>query len=223
MLMVTRPERGEAWPARVLAGVVFIPCAGAQDPEMGGRLDVAFRRGGQERVRSLRFGRAPSDYGLGPGRRLGAVDRAARVGLLPSAQGGLRMQLQGERRARKCKEKQGKSLAFPWIPLVEFGLFKGLRRIKIKKSHPTRFAFQVVSKRLERVAASPWPSVAAPFGSVRSVGILVTQNSGFGKKMPAKPKRRVYRTTAGPRPSRLRARRARPGQNEGLGATRSSC
>ncbi len=61
MLMVTRPERGEAWPARLLAGVVFIPCAGAQDPEMGGRLDVAFRRGGQERVRSLRFGRAPSD------------------------------------------------------------------------------------------------------------------------------------------------------------------
>ena len=56
MLIVTRPERGEAWPARLLTSVVFIPCEGAQDSEMGRRLDEAFRRGGQERVRSLRFG-----------------------------------------------------------------------------------------------------------------------------------------------------------------------
>jgi protein-L-isoaspartate(D-aspartate) O-methyltransferase len=61
MLMVTRPEWGDAWPARLLTGVVFIPCAGAQDPETGRKLDQAFRRGGQERVRSLRFGRAPSE------------------------------------------------------------------------------------------------------------------------------------------------------------------
>jgi protein-L-isoaspartate(D-aspartate) O-methyltransferase len=61
MLIVTRPERGEAWPARLLAGVVFIPCDGAQDPEMGRKLDQAFRRGGQGRVRSLRFGGPPSE------------------------------------------------------------------------------------------------------------------------------------------------------------------
>jgi protein-L-isoaspartate(D-aspartate) O-methyltransferase len=61
MLITTRPERGGAWSARLLMGVVFIACEGAQDSEMGQRLDQAFRRGGQGRVRSLRFGRAPSD------------------------------------------------------------------------------------------------------------------------------------------------------------------
>ena len=61
MLIVTRPERGEAWPARLLTGVVFIPCEGAQDTEMGRKLDEAFRRGRTDRVRSLRFGHAPSE------------------------------------------------------------------------------------------------------------------------------------------------------------------
>jgi protein-L-isoaspartate(D-aspartate) O-methyltransferase len=61
MLIVTRPERGAAWPARLLTQVVFIPCEGAQDSEMGRRLDQAFRRGGQAGVRSLRFGSEPSE------------------------------------------------------------------------------------------------------------------------------------------------------------------
>ena len=61
MLIVTRPEHGEAWPARLLTQVVFIPCEGAQDAEMGRKLDQAFRRGGQPGVRSLRFGSAPSE------------------------------------------------------------------------------------------------------------------------------------------------------------------
>jgi protein-L-isoaspartate(D-aspartate) O-methyltransferase len=61
MLIVTRPERGEAWPARLLTAVVFIPCEGAQDSAMARKLDEAFRRGGQGRVRSLRFGATPSD------------------------------------------------------------------------------------------------------------------------------------------------------------------
>jgi protein-L-isoaspartate(D-aspartate) O-methyltransferase len=60
MLIVTRPERGEAWPARLLTGVVFIACEGAQDPAMGRKLDDAFRRGGQTGVRSLRLGGTPS-------------------------------------------------------------------------------------------------------------------------------------------------------------------
>ncbi len=61
MALITRPERGEAWPASLLTGVVFIPCEGAQDLAMGRRLDEAFRRGGEGRVRSLRFGATPSD------------------------------------------------------------------------------------------------------------------------------------------------------------------
>jgi protein-L-isoaspartate(D-aspartate) O-methyltransferase len=61
MLIVTRPERGAAWPARLFLGVVFIACAGAQDAEMGRKLDQAFRRGGQAGVRSLRLGGAPSE------------------------------------------------------------------------------------------------------------------------------------------------------------------
>jgi hypothetical protein len=34
----------------------------------------------------------------------------------------------------KSKEMQIKKLAFPWIPLVELGLFKGLWRIQVKNS-----------------------------------------------------------------------------------------
>jgi len=61
MLLVTRPPSGEAWPAKFLSGVVFIACEGAQDPAVAVRLDEAFRRGGSGRVRSLRFGAAPSE------------------------------------------------------------------------------------------------------------------------------------------------------------------
>ncbi len=59
MLLVTRPEQGDAWPARFLSAVVFIACEGAQDPAIGRKLDEAFRRGGSGRVRSLRFGGEP--------------------------------------------------------------------------------------------------------------------------------------------------------------------
>jgi protein-L-isoaspartate(D-aspartate) O-methyltransferase len=61
MALLTRPERGDAWPARLFWGVVFIPCGGGQDPEMGRKLDQAFRRGGSNKVRSLRFGGAPGE------------------------------------------------------------------------------------------------------------------------------------------------------------------
>jgi protein-L-isoaspartate(D-aspartate) O-methyltransferase len=60
MLLITRPEGGDAWPARFLTAVVFIPCEGAQDASTGRKLDEAFRRGGSGQVRSLRFGGAPS-------------------------------------------------------------------------------------------------------------------------------------------------------------------
>jgi protein-L-isoaspartate(D-aspartate) O-methyltransferase len=69
MLLLARPAQGDAWPARLLSGVVFIACEGAQDPSMGRKLDEAFRRGGAERVRSLRFGSGEraSDWLRGPG------------------------------------------------------------------------------------------------------------------------------------------------------------
>jgi len=60
MLLITRPESGDAWPARFLSAVVFIACEGAQDRAIARKLDEAFRRGGAGRVRSLSFGAAPA-------------------------------------------------------------------------------------------------------------------------------------------------------------------
>ena len=60
MLKVTRPERGDKWPARfILTQTVFIACEGAQDSKVARKLDEAFRRGGSNRVRSLRLGGEP--------------------------------------------------------------------------------------------------------------------------------------------------------------------
>jgi len=69
MLLITRPESGEVWPARFLSAVAFIACEGAQDRAIARRLDDAFRRGGSGRVRSLRFRGAPgpSDWLSGEG------------------------------------------------------------------------------------------------------------------------------------------------------------
>jgi protein-L-isoaspartate(D-aspartate) O-methyltransferase len=69
MLLIHRPESGDVWPAHFLSAVVFIACEGAQDRATGRKLDEAFRRGGTEGVRSLRFGGAPgqSDWVRGDG------------------------------------------------------------------------------------------------------------------------------------------------------------
>jgi protein-L-isoaspartate(D-aspartate) O-methyltransferase len=69
MLLITRPESGDVWPARFLSAVIFIACEGAQDRAIARRLDDAFRRGGSGRVRSLRFRGAPgpSDWLSGEG------------------------------------------------------------------------------------------------------------------------------------------------------------
>ncbi len=62
MLMIARPlSESGAWPARLFSGVVFIACEGAQDADIGRRLDAAFRRGGAERVRWLKFGPEAAD------------------------------------------------------------------------------------------------------------------------------------------------------------------
>jgi protein-L-isoaspartate(D-aspartate) O-methyltransferase len=78
MLMITRPERGDSWPARFLSAVVFIACEGAQDPAITRRLDEAFRRGGSGRVRSLRLGGEPrrSDWLRGDGWALSTEEAA---------------------------------------------------------------------------------------------------------------------------------------------------
>ncbi len=62
MLLVTRPKQElKAWPARILGAVVFIACEGAQDAELGRRLEEAFRRGGGHAVRWLRFDAPPGE------------------------------------------------------------------------------------------------------------------------------------------------------------------
>jgi hypothetical protein len=63
------------------------------------------------------------------------------------------MQLKRELSANKCKEMQVKSLAFPFIPFSELGLFNGLQAIQIKKSAsaPTRVP-GCGPERLKRIA-----------------------------------------------------------------------
>ncbi len=57
MQLVRRPAgAADAWPAKIFGRVVFIACAGAQDATIGRRLDDAFRRGGADAVRWLKFG-----------------------------------------------------------------------------------------------------------------------------------------------------------------------
>ena len=87
MLLITRPEQGDAWPARFLCGVVFIACEGAQDRAIGRRLDEAFRRGGAARVRSLHLRRRAGGDFLAARRRLGAVDRGGGINARGAAEG----------------------------------------------------------------------------------------------------------------------------------------
>jgi hypothetical protein len=54
--------------------------------------------------------------------------------LLESAPFGHIAQPPRELAARRSKENQGKKLGFPWIPLVESGLFNRLQRKQEKKS-----------------------------------------------------------------------------------------
>jgi hypothetical protein len=69
------------------------------------------------------------------------------------------MQPAGDLLQRKCKENQGKILAFPWIPLVEFGLFKGLSAKNKKIPDPSnsrpRLRFSGVSMRKNLLLNSP--------------------------------------------------------------------
>ncbi len=62
MLLVQRPAKALSdWPAKLMNGVVFIGCEGGQDPDVGRRLDKAFRGGGTQCVRWLRRGAPRAD------------------------------------------------------------------------------------------------------------------------------------------------------------------
>ena len=80
MLIVTRPERGEAWPARLADGGRVHRLRGRARSRDGSqaRPGVPPRRPGEGALAALR--RRAERGRLGPGRRLGSVDRAGRVG-----------------------------------------------------------------------------------------------------------------------------------------------
>jgi protein-L-isoaspartate(D-aspartate) O-methyltransferase len=60
MLLITRTAT-ENFDARFLMPVLFIPCAGARDPETALKLAEAFRRGDMRNVRSLRRNTPPDE------------------------------------------------------------------------------------------------------------------------------------------------------------------
>jgi hypothetical protein len=80
------------------------------------------------------------------------------------------MQLKRELRANESKENQGKSLAFPWIPLAKSGLFNALQRIQIKNfsSGPTRVP-GCGPEPLKRVPRSILPSPNPPAAGLSSL------------------------------------------------------
>ena len=61
MLMIRRPERGMAWPARFISGAMFIACEGPQDEEAGRRLNAAYAKGDASLVRSFRIDQPVDD------------------------------------------------------------------------------------------------------------------------------------------------------------------
>lgn len=61
MLLITRPDKESAWPAKFVSRAAFIGCVGLQDEEAGQRLTEAFSKN-WDRVRSLRLdGSSPDD------------------------------------------------------------------------------------------------------------------------------------------------------------------
>ena len=65
------------------------------------------------------------------------------------------------RRPNKCKQNQGKLLAFPWISLAKSGLFNGLQRIQIKKSVPVSRCVRSVTAACSCLLATERPRSAA--------------------------------------------------------------
>ena len=61
MLRLTRPQAGDAWPARFISRAGFIPCMAPQDAEDAQRLAAAFAAGGWDKVRSFHRAGPPDD------------------------------------------------------------------------------------------------------------------------------------------------------------------
>ena len=96
MPFVTRPVAGDVWRARVLTGVMFIPCEGAQDPEDGPASSTT-RSGAAGRVGAVAaLGGAPSetDWVRGDG---WALSMAPRVALAGGRSLGLEPPISGQR------------------------------------------------------------------------------------------------------------------------------
>jgi hypothetical protein len=97
-----------------------------------------FRSGSEARINGMdKFRCLTINVKRRGARRLVRLDPAAAESAARGARSSLGVapaQPESELDARKNKKNQGKSLAFPWIPLAESGLFKGLRRIQVKKS-----------------------------------------------------------------------------------------
>ena len=111
---------------------------------------------------------------------------------------------------RKTNQNQGKMLGFPWIPLAESGLFKGLQRIQIKKSSPaSTLVTGCALNPLGETHSLPFTQASTARGSTR---VFVTQISDFAKPIrnadrdPA-PRLRVGRITTRVHSSRRRAGR----------------
>jgi len=60
MLLITRPDKGSALPAKFVGRAAFIGCVGLQDEEAGRRLTEAFSNA-WESVRSLHLDGSPDD------------------------------------------------------------------------------------------------------------------------------------------------------------------
>jgi protein-L-isoaspartate(D-aspartate) O-methyltransferase len=60
MLLITRPDQGDVWPAKFVTRAAFIGCIGLQDEDAGRRLAEAFSKD-WEKVRSLRLDGAPDE------------------------------------------------------------------------------------------------------------------------------------------------------------------
>ena len=180
MALVTRPERGDAWPARLFWGVVFIPCEGAQDAEMGRKLDEAFRlrRSGEGALAALR-GRAECRR-TGSGATAGRC-RPSRPGrALPGHEYNLRAS-SAQINPSESKPDQTKPSKIAWFYLVLFvriGAFQWVTWNPNKKlTLRFRRASQVVRHTLRVCRVAPLARRRPCAGSIRSAEISITRSS----------------------------------------------
>jgi hypothetical protein len=110
---------------------------------------------------------------------------------------------------RKTKQNQGKMLGFPWIPLAESGLFKGLQRIQIKKSSPaSTLVTGCALNPLGETHSLPFTQASTARGSTR---MFVTQISDFAKPIRNADRDPAPRLRVGQSPRGFTVRGEEPG------------